>query len=106
MEEIANNYPLSPQDEGFQSGVALIRRIDEKGLTTAIQRGINEAIATYDAKIITWMDCDLSMPPEDVPNLVKAIREENADVAVGSRWIPGARYCSWYHGSFIKLDYQ
>lgn len=112
VEEIAKNYPLSPQDEGFQSGVALIRRIDEKGLTTAIQRGINEAIATYDAKIITWMDCDLSMPPEDVPNLVKAIREENADVAVGSRWIPGgediahgimARLLSWIINNYAML---
>ena len=35
------------------------------------------------------MDCDLSMPPEDIPHLVRAIAEGGADVAVGSRWIPG-----------------
>ena len=101
VEEIAKNYPLSPQDEDFQAGVALIRRIDAKGLTSAIQRGINEAIATYNAKIITWMDCDLSMPAEDVPKLVKAIREENADVAVGSRWIPGGKDIA--HGMMARL---
>jgi dolichol-phosphate mannosyltransferase len=84
--------------------VALIRRIGEKGLTSAIQRGIDEAIGTYGADIVTWMDCDLSMPPEDVPRLVQAIRHDGADVAVGSRWIPGgadaahdamARTLSW-----------
>jgi dolichol-phosphate mannosyltransferase len=35
------------------------------------------------------MDCDLSMPPEDVARLVACIRDEGADVAVGSRWAPG-----------------
>lgn len=101
VEEMAKNYPLSPQEDDFTSGVVLIRRIDEKGLTSAIQRGINEAIATYNAKIVTWMDCDLSMPPEDVPNLVKAIREENADLAVGSRWIEGGKDIA--HGMMARI---
>lgn len=112
VEEIAKNYSLSPQDKGFKSGVKLIRRIDEKGLTSAIQRGINEAIATYDAQIITWMDCDLSMPPEDVPKLVKPIREGDADVVVGSRWVKGgkdmahgiiARLLSWIINNYAML---
>lgn len=112
VEEIASGYPLTPRDEGFQTGVALVRRIDEKGLTSAIQRGIHEAIETYRAEIITWMDCDLSMPPEDVPKLVKAIQEGDADVAVGSRWIPGgtdiahglmARTLSWIINNFAML---
>lgn len=68
--------------------VALLRRIDEKGLTSAIQAGIDTAIHTYGAAIVTWMDCDLSMPPADVPRLVQAVLD-GADVAVGSRWIPG-----------------
>src|SRR3954471_10766855 len=49
--------------------VVLIRRTQEKGLTSAIHRGIDEAIQTYHAEIVTWMDCDLSMPPQDIPNL-------------------------------------
>ena len=35
------------------------------------------------------MDCDLSMPPAAVPDLVRAIIQGGADIAVGSRWIPG-----------------
>ncbi|MCB0188454.1 MAG: glycosyltransferase, partial [Caldilineaceae bacterium] len=49
--------------------VHLVRRVGEKGLTSAIQRGIDEAIHTHHAAIVTWMDCDLSMPPEDIPKL-------------------------------------
>jgi len=69
--------------------VVLIRRREAKGLTSAIQHGIDEAIGSYDADIVTWMDCDLSMPPEDIPRLVRAILEGGADVAIGSRWTPG-----------------
>lgn len=92
--------------------VALIRRIGEKGLTSAIQRGIDEAIQTYQADIVTWMDCDLSMPPQDVVRLVRAIVEGGADLAVGSRWIPGgtdvahgamARALSWIINYFAIL---
>ena len=81
-------------------------------MTSAIQRGVDEAISTYGAEIVTWMDCDLSMPPEDVPALVRAIREGGADVAVGSRWIPGgadvahgamARTLSWIINHFAIL---
>jgi dolichol-phosphate mannosyltransferase len=92
--------------------LALIRRVGEKGLTSAIQRGIDEAIDMYGADVVTWMDCDLSMPPEDVAQLVRAIAEGDADVAVGSRWIPGgadeahglmARSLSWIINHYAML---
>jgi dolichol-phosphate mannosyltransferase len=91
--------------------VALERRIGAKGLTSAIQRGIDLAIYTFGAEIVTWMDCDLSMPPEDVPRLVQAITAGGADVAVGSRWVPGgadvahgfmARTLSWLINRFAR----
>jgi len=75
-------------NEPGRTRVALEKRIGEKGLTSAIQRGIDVAIRTYRADIVTWMDCDLSMPPQDVPRLVDAVMR-GADLAVGSRWIPG-----------------
>lgn len=69
--------------------LVLHRRIGAKGLTSAIQCGIDLAIYTFGADIVTWMDCDLSMPPEDVARLVAAVVQDGADVAVGSRWAPG-----------------
>lgn len=72
-----------------QQRVMLYVRTGQKGLTTAIQTGIDLAIHTLGADIVTWMDCDLSMPPADVPRLTAAIIEDGADMAVGARWIPG-----------------
>jgi len=64
--------------------VRLIRRTTERGLTSAIWRGITEARGAW----VGWMDCDLSMPPEDWPRLADALRR-GADIAVGSRYVPG-----------------
>ena len=84
--------------------VVLIRRQNEKGLTSALQNGISIARNQLGADLITWMDCDASMPPEDVPRLVSAIIDGPAEIAVGSRWMPGgddkahgtlARTLSW-----------
>ena len=76
-------------NHGSQHRVVLYPRIGVKGLTSAIQRGIDIALYTFNADIVTWMDCDLSMPPEDVARLVACIQTQGADVAVGSRWAPG-----------------
>ncbi len=68
--------------------VILHTRVDQKGLTSAIQCGIDLAVYTLGADIVTWMDCDLSMPPADLPRLVRAV-EDGADLAIGSRWMAG-----------------
>ncbi len=66
--------------------VKVIRRIGKKGLTSAIRDGIRAA----KGDIVVWMDCDLSMPPSDVPRLVKAI-DDGADLALGSRYVKGGK---------------
>jgi len=65
--------------------VHLIHRTEEHGLTSAIARGIHDS----DGDIVVWMDCDFSMPPERIPALVNALVVGSADVAVGSRYVPG-----------------
>jgi dolichol-phosphate mannosyltransferase len=66
--------------------VRLIRRTQERGLTTAIATGIANARGAW----VAWMDCDLSMPPEDLPRLAQAL-EAGADMAAGSRYMPGGQ---------------
>ncbi|MGQ9626715.1 MAG: polyprenol monophosphomannose synthase [Anaerolineae bacterium] len=63
--------------------VRLIHRTSERGLTSAIATGIAQA----KGEIVAWMDCDFSMPPELIPELVAAL--EGADLAVGSRYVHG-----------------
>ncbi|HJO32770.1 MAG: polyprenol monophosphomannose synthase [Anaerolineales bacterium] len=72
-----------------QLRVALIQRRNEKGLTSAIQCGIDAALNTYQAELVSWMDCDHSMPPEDVHALLMPLMQQRADVSVGSRWVSG-----------------
>lgn len=69
---------------GRDPRVRLVHRRNESGLTSAISRGIREARGAW----VGWMDCDLSMPPEDWPQLAGALAD-GADMAVGSRYVPG-----------------
>lgn len=61
----------------------LIRRMDKRGLASALSDGTRAA----KGGIVTWMDCDLGMPPEDILKLAEKLDEY--DVAVGSRYMPG-----------------
>lgn len=65
--------------------VRLIVRTEERGLVSAIKRGIDESRG----EIIVWMDCDLSMPPDKVPELIEKVRKDGYSAAIGSRYIPG-----------------
>lgn len=67
-----------------QPNVRLLRRRDKRGLTSALRDGI----AAARGEIIVWMDCDLSMPPEMVPQLVAAV-DSGYDMAIGSRFVRG-----------------
>jgi dolichol-phosphate mannosyltransferase len=64
--------------------VKLIHRVNERGLTSAINAGIDAATG----QLVMWMDVDLSMPPNRIPALLAAINS-GADVAVGSRYVAG-----------------
>lgn len=80
--EIAQNFA----EKNSCSNIRVIRRTDERGLPTAIACGISEAKGS----IVTWMDCDLGMPPEIVPKLVEEI-QQGLDLAIGSRYVKGGR---------------
>lgn len=79
--------------------VVHVCRTEVRGLTSAIQHGVDLAIYTFGADIVTWMDCDLSMPPTDVPLLVRGILD-GADVSVGSRWVRGGADVA--HGAMAR----
>lgn len=63
--------------------VRLIDRIAERGLTSALNRGIAEARGN----VVAWMDCDLSMPPAVLPALLDRLTDH--DLVAGSRYVPG-----------------
>lgn len=64
--------------------VRLIVRRGEKGLSTAVIRGLEEAESEY----CIVMDADGSHPASAIPNMISAIIE-GADFTVGSRYVQG-----------------
>ncbi len=69
---------------GNHSNIKLINRESERGLTSALNMGVHMA----NGDIAVWMDCDFSHSPEILNNFLSELNEE-VDVVIGSRWVPG-----------------
>lgn len=76
---------------GDRDYVHLLERKGKMGLGTAYLDGFRNAIETINPAVFVQMDSDLQHPPEALKPLVEAVRG-GADVAVGSRYIPGGSF--------------
>ena len=65
--------------------VQLITRKNERGLSTAVIKGMDTATA----EILLVMDADLSHPPEKIPDLYALLKNQQADFVIGSRYVKG-----------------
>lgn len=72
--------------------VRVIHRAGKLGLGTAYVAGFKWALAAG-YEYIFEMDADFSHDPADLPRLLAAA--ESADVAIGSRWVPGGGAPNW-----------
>lgn len=68
--------------------VRIIVRTKERGLSTAVIRGVEEATGQY----VVVMDCDLSHPATAIPSMIDMLRADEADFVVGSRYIEGGSF--------------
>jgi dolichol-phosphate mannosyltransferase len=75
-----------------QGRVSVVHRTGQRGLGLSYVDGIRHALR-MDAAVICQMDADLSHDPADVPRLVAQLAA--ADVAIGSRYVPGGRVKNW-----------
>jgi dolichol-phosphate mannosyltransferase len=74
------------------SHIHVLHRPAKAGLGAAYLAGFQWALENdYDA--IVEMDADGSHQPEELPWLLGAL--EDADVVLGSRWVPGGRVLNW-----------
>ncbi|TME46102.1 MAG: polyprenol monophosphomannose synthase [Chloroflexi bacterium] len=64
----------------------------KQGLGTAYLAGFNYALAAGYSRVVQ-MDGDFSHRTEDLPRLLAAV--DDADVAIGSRNVPGSRVVGW-----------
>jgi len=75
------------------SEVTVLHREAKEGLGPAYAAGFDRALSDG-AEIVVEMDADFSHDPADLPRLVEAI-EHGADVAIGSRYVPGGSTPDW-----------
>ena len=73
--------------ERFGERVEVVERAGKQGLGTAYVEGFGRALAQQ-ADYVVQMDADLSHAPEYIPKFIEELSE--ADVVVGSRYVPGA----------------
>lgn len=66
-------------------------RENERDLSTAVIAGWRIARG----EILACMDADLQHPPEILPKLLGELRRTGADIAIGSRYVPGGGVSEW-----------
>lgn len=72
--------------------VQVMHRLGKEGLGAAYLAGFSWALDNgYD--VVVEMDADGSHQPEQLPLLLDALR--NADLVLGSRWVPGGSVVNW-----------
>lgn len=73
--------------------VHVVHRPRKAGLGGAYRAGFAAAL-TAGADVVVQMDADLSHDPADLPRLLAALND-GADVAIGSRYVPGGATAGW-----------
>src|SRR5438874_8823230 len=63
----------------------------ERGLAGAIIAGANAS----SADVFVVLDADLSHPPEEIASLLQPLLANDADLVIGSRYIPGGATPDW-----------
>ncbi len=74
--------------------VHLIEREGKLGLGTAYLAGFGWALS-HDYTYVLEMDADLSHNPADLPALLAPVAMDDADLAIGSRYLGGVRVMNW-----------
>ncbi|MEU3979830.1 polyprenol monophosphomannose synthase [Streptomyces sp. NPDC026672] len=72
--------------------VHVLHRKGKEGLGAAYLAGFRWGLDN-DYGVLVEMDADGSHQPEELPRLLTALK--NADLVLGSRWVPGGRVVNW-----------
>lgn len=73
--------------------IDVLRRTRKSGLGAAYRAGFEQAL-DHGYDVVVEMDADLSHDPSDLPALLREV-ERGADLAIGSRYMPGGAIPAW-----------
>jgi len=83
--------------------IEVLSRATKDGLGKAYRAGFIHGLA-QDYEVLVEMDSDLSHDPAALPSLLAAI-DEGADLAVGSRYVPGGSIPEWpWHRRWLSRN--
>jgi len=77
-----------------RSEVEVLHRTRREGLGPAYLAGFEHALSSG-AGFVMEMDSDFSHSPADLARLLSAVRDGGADLALGSRYVPGGGIENW-----------
>ena len=78
----------------YPDKIDILERESKLGLGTAYLAGFRYALEN-NFDFVCEMDADFSHNPADLPQLIAPIKNDTADLAVGSRYINGVRVMNW-----------
>ena len=82
------------KQEAYGPNIFLIEREQKMGLGTAYIYGFKWGLER-DYQYLFEMDADFSHAPADLRRLHAACAQDGADVAIGSRYVPGGKVVNW-----------
>src|SRR5262249_48590553 len=85
----ADSFSRRPDLAGIT--IRVIRRVGKLGLSSAILAGITSCTG----EVIVVMDSDLSHPPQTIPEMLEALKEQACDIVVASRYVKGGSTVNW-----------
>ena len=77
--------------------ITVLHRAGKLGLGTAVVEGF----AAASAPIVGVIDGDLSHPPRVLPRMLAVMQQRQADIVIGSRYIPGGGTRNWGPGRLL-----
>jgi len=112
--EIADRLALhwnAGLDAGARPQIRVMHRAGKGGLGTAYIAGMTLALAEG-AVYVVQMDADFSHSPDYIPQMLGVMESLNADVVIGSRYVPGGslderwswwrRFVSWWANLYSR----
>lgn len=107
-----NASNLGQMDRAERPRMQVIHRRGKAGLGTAYLAGIRVALANG-ADFIVQMDADFSHSPTYIPQMLGVMLATDADVVIGSRYVPGGtldegwgwwrRFLSWWANLYSRI---
>lgn len=79
------------EKHAFSDKVNVFRNPVNEGLAKAVLAGVDQAMHEN----IVVMDCDLSHPPETIPEMLSALVDQQYDMVIGSRYAKGGSTPDW-----------